>query len=156
MLGVLYLFFGAFPLVFETNHGFSLSQSGMSFLGLFVGMVIGILSDVLWRRNYARLQARAKTEETQPEWRLPPTVFGAWMLVVGLFGFAWTSFKDVSFVSFRTPECDVAISVGKRRHFCSFTRALLTMLHKFQVHWIGKFKGIASSLARADENPKFP
>jgi hypothetical protein len=56
LLGVLYLFFGvcpsnpstrvstkaltpsqAFPLVFGNNHGFNLWQTGLTFLGLFVG-----------------------------------------------------------------------------------------------------------------------
>lgn len=40
LLGILYLFFGAFPLVFEKNHGFTISQTGLTFLGLFVGMVL--------------------------------------------------------------------------------------------------------------------
>lgn len=38
LLGVLYLFFGAFELVFENNHHFNLWQTGLSFTGLFVGM----------------------------------------------------------------------------------------------------------------------
>lgn len=49
MLGVLYLFFGAFPLVFETNHGFTLSQVGLTFLGLFVGMIMGKYEFVIGR-----------------------------------------------------------------------------------------------------------
>ncbi|KAK0782553.1 hypothetical protein LTR75_014386, partial [Friedmanniomyces endolithicus] len=36
LLGILYLFFGAFPLVFENNHGFNEWQTGLSFLGIFV------------------------------------------------------------------------------------------------------------------------
>ena len=35
LLGILYLFFGAFPLVFGVNHGFELWQVGLSFLGIF-------------------------------------------------------------------------------------------------------------------------
>jgi hypothetical protein len=33
LLGILYLFFGAFPLVFQHNHGFTISQTGLAFLG---------------------------------------------------------------------------------------------------------------------------
>jgi hypothetical protein len=77
LLGILYLFFGAFQLVFETVYGLSLWQRGLCFLGLFVGMVLAILSDPIWRRNYARLErnyqkAHNKPDEFQPEWRLPP------------------------------------------------------------------------------------
>jgi hypothetical protein len=77
LLGVLYLFFGAFQLVFESVYGLSLWQRGLCFLGLFVGMVFAILSDPIWRRNYARQEgnyqeAANKPDEFQPEWRLPP------------------------------------------------------------------------------------
>ena len=37
--GVLYLFFGAFEVVFQENHNFQLWQVGLSFSGLLVGMV---------------------------------------------------------------------------------------------------------------------
>jgi hypothetical protein len=76
LLGILYLFFGAFQLVFLEVYGFSLWQRGLCFLGLFVGMVMAILSDPLWRRNYVRLERQYQqgnhVEEFQPEWRLPP------------------------------------------------------------------------------------
>ena len=47
LLGVLYIFFGAFELVFGNNHGFNLWQVGLSFLGMTVGMLIGICSNPL-------------------------------------------------------------------------------------------------------------
>lgn len=42
LLGILYLFFGAFPLVFANNHGFNLWQVGLTFLGLAIGILFGI------------------------------------------------------------------------------------------------------------------
>lgn len=79
LLGILYLFFGAFQLVFLEVYGFSLWQRGLCFLGLFVGMVMAILSDPLWRRNYIRLERQHQqgnhVEEFQPEWRLPPGMY---------------------------------------------------------------------------------
>jgi len=77
LLGILYLFFGAFQLIFEHVYGFLLWQRGLCFLGLFVGMVLAILSDPLWRRNYERLERnfQKKIEQSDdflPEWRLPP------------------------------------------------------------------------------------
>lgn len=41
----------AFPLVFGNNHGFNLWQTGLTFLGLFLGNVIGVSCDPFWRRN---------------------------------------------------------------------------------------------------------
>ena len=42
LLGVLYLFFGAFQIVFAKNHGFTLWQVGLSFTGLLVGELVAI------------------------------------------------------------------------------------------------------------------
>ncbi|KAF2641112.1 benomyl/methotrexate resistance protein [Massarina eburnea CBS 473.64] len=91
LLGILYLFFGAFPLVFQNNHGFTIWQTGLSFLGLFVGMITGISSDPLWRRVYGRL-VRQREEQggepggSEPEFRLPSTIVGAWVVPIAIFG----------------------------------------------------------------------
>ncbi|KAF2735896.1 MFS general substrate transporter [Polyplosphaeria fusca] len=94
LLGILYLFFGAFPLVFQNNHGFSISQTGCSFLGLLVGMLLGIASDPLWKSIYNRLVRKAEAQGggSEPEFRLPSTVFGAILVPIGLFGFGWTTY----------------------------------------------------------------
>jgi MFS family permease len=103
LLGILYLFFGAFPLVFEGNHGFTLSQTGLTFLGIFVGMVLGAATDPLWHRNYDRLikQRELATGEiggSEPEYRLPPSIAGAILVPIGLFVFAWTTYSSVHWV----------------------------------------------------------
>jgi hypothetical protein len=77
LLGILYLFFGAFPLIYERVYGWSLWQVGCSFLGLFVGMIGAVLTDPIWRRNYRQLvknhqQLVGEKGEYMPEWRLPP------------------------------------------------------------------------------------
>ena len=73
LLGILYLFFGAFPLIFENNHGFTESQTGLTFIGLLIGMLTGISCDPFWRRNYDRL-VRNNGGKSEPEFRLPPTI----------------------------------------------------------------------------------
>ncbi|KKZ68044.1 hypothetical protein EMCG_06254 [[Emmonsia] crescens] len=104
LLGILYLFFGAFQLVFSTLHGFTLSQIGLSFMGLFVGMMFAISSDPLWRKNYARLVHKRETKvgkigEYEPEWRLPPAIAGAPLVSIGIFIFAWTIYRDVHWIA---------------------------------------------------------
>jgi hypothetical protein len=94
-----YLCFGAFPLIFEDNYGFTLSQTGMSFLGLFVGLVLGTSCDPIWRRNYRRLVRKnalrlealgelkpGEEPSTEPEWRLPPTIAAGVIVPAALFG----------------------------------------------------------------------
>lgn len=77
LLGILYLFFGAFSIVFTTVYGYELWQVGLSFLGILVGMIMAISMDPVWRWNYDRLETNYKekageTDEIMPEWRLPP------------------------------------------------------------------------------------
>lgn len=112
LLGILYLFFGAFPLVFEGNHGFTLSQTGLAFLGIFVGMVLGSMTDPLWHRNYSRLirQREAATGEiggSEPEYRLPPAIAGGFLVPAGLFLFA-VSYPSPSFLCVTNPYVPLA------------------------------------------------
>ena len=79
ILGIVYLFFGAFNVVFTENYGFMLWQLGLTFLGLLVGMLCGAACGPIVQRNYLRLikQREAATGEIgvyEPEFRLPPAV----------------------------------------------------------------------------------
>lgn len=103
LLGILYLFFSAFPLVFGTNHGFTLSQTGMAFLGILVGMLIGILTDPLWRKNHEKLVTRrwyatGEIGGSEPEYRLPPAIAGGIVVPVGLFLFGWTTYTSIHWI----------------------------------------------------------
>ncbi|KAF2719200.1 MFS general substrate transporter [Polychaeton citri CBS 116435] len=97
LLGVLYLFFGAIPLVMERNHGFNLWQSGLSFLGICVGQLIAVSCDPLWKRNYQRLVYK-NGGVSEPEFRLPPTILGAIIVPISLFGFGWTTYPWVHWI----------------------------------------------------------
>jgi len=103
LLGILYLFFGAFPLVFQNNHGFSISQTGLAFLGLLVGMLTGISTDPIWRNMYGRLVRQNREQGggpggSEPEFRLPSTILGAWVVPIALFGFGWTTYSSVHWI----------------------------------------------------------
>lgn len=88
LLGVLYLFFGAFDVVFTANHGFSISQVGLTFMGIFVGMIAGIATDPFWHKIYIRLvrnreAAGGEPGGSEPEYRLPPAILGAVLVTIG-------------------------------------------------------------------------
>ena len=90
LLGVLYLFFGAFEVVFTDNHNFQLWQVGMSFSGLLVGQLLAIATDHLWHNNYLRLVTNrekygGEPGGSEPEYRLPPAIAGGFIVPVGLF-----------------------------------------------------------------------
>ncbi|PTU20132.1 hypothetical protein P175DRAFT_0438908 [Aspergillus ochraceoroseus IBT 24754] len=104
LLGILYLFFGAFQLVFSNVYGMELYQRGLAFLGLFVGMLFAIFSDPFWRRVYAKLEANHENavgivaDDFQPEWRLPAAIAGGPLVTIGLFIFAWSIYPHVHWI----------------------------------------------------------
>lgn len=103
LLGILYLFFGAFPLVFQSNHGFNLWQIGLTFLGLLVGMMLATFTFPLWNRIRQRLIEKREQETgikgaTEPEYRLPSVMFGALLVPIGLFWFGWTTYASVHWI----------------------------------------------------------
>ncbi|KAF2814504.1 MFS general substrate transporter [Mytilinidion resinicola] len=103
LLGVLYLFFGAFGLVFRENHGFKLWQVGLTFLGITVGMILGSASNPFWNKNYMRLLKKHEEEHgekggSEPEYRLPPAIGGSPLVVIGLLWFGWTTYSSVHWI----------------------------------------------------------
>lgn len=76
LLGILYLFFNAYPLVFEGNHGFSLQQTGLTFLGIGIGEIIGAACTPIFSRIYAK-QSKEHGGKAPPEARLVIGMVGA-------------------------------------------------------------------------------
>ena len=103
LLGTLYLFFGAFPLVFRNVYGFNLWQSGLTFMGILAGMIMAAFLDPVWNRVRGRLN-RQLAEETgveggsEPEFRLPPAIVGAVITPIGIFMFGWSCFPWVHWI----------------------------------------------------------
>jgi hypothetical protein len=95
ILGLLYILFNGFPIVFRGNHGFNLQQAGLSFLGIGVGIVAGVLSQPIWRRLYERDCARSADGKAPPESRLYSGMLGAILCPLSLFLFAGTSMGSV-------------------------------------------------------------
>ncbi|KAK9779032.1 putative Major facilitator superfamily domain-containing protein [Seiridium cardinale] len=97
LLGILYLFFGAFGVIFGSVYSFNLWQTGLAFLGIFTGMIAASATDPIWRRMHDRLLAQ-NDGISEPEFRLPPAVAGAVLVPVGLFWFAWSAYPWVHWI----------------------------------------------------------
>lgn len=97
LLGILYLFFVAFPIVFE-RHGFNLQEIGLSFLGIGIGMIMAVLSMPLWARHYTNLVKNKGNGVAEPEFRLPVAMVGAVLLPIGMFWFAFTTYPSVHWI----------------------------------------------------------
>ncbi|KAK5661949.1 hypothetical protein OQA88_10059 [Cercophora sp. LCS_1] len=96
LLGLLYLFFGAFPLIFSTNHGFNLWQVGLSFMGLLISIPLAALTSPIWVRVRNRLAEKRGREE--PEDQLPMVIVAAPLITGGLFWFGFTTYPSIHWI----------------------------------------------------------
>ena len=76
LYGTLYMLFGAFPIVFQEHRGWSQGIGGLSFMGVAVGMAIGVVYSILDNNRYANVEKK-HNGEAPPEARLPPAMTGA-------------------------------------------------------------------------------
>lgn len=96
--GTLYLTFGAFPIVFEIHKGWSQGIAGLSFLGVMVGMIAGILYYLYDNKRYLRAAAASPGGFAPPEARIPPNIVGSVFLPISLIWFAWTNGNNVHWI----------------------------------------------------------
>ena len=99
IFGVVYLFNESFPLVFgsEEGHGFNTGQTGLTFLGIAIGALIAACFYPLQERYYLRRVAENNGKGV-PEARMGQTRFGAFLLPISLFWFAWTSYRSIHWI----------------------------------------------------------
>ncbi|KAF2089142.1 MFS general substrate transporter [Saccharata proteae CBS 121410] len=95
--GIVYLFNEAFPLVFADGHGFNTGEWGLAFLGVCLGAVLAAFFHPLQERYYLRRVAENDGKGV-PEARMYAARYGAFLLPISLFWFAWTSFPSVHWI----------------------------------------------------------
>jgi hypothetical protein len=97
--GILYMMFGAFPIVYEEERGWSVGIGGLAFVGIAVGFIFAVIYCLWDNRRYSKLSDAAAGHPVPPEARLPPAIIGAFALPIGLFWFAWTNYPSVHFMA---------------------------------------------------------
>jgi len=92
--GYLYLMFTTITTVFEEKYSFSPNIVGLTFIGIGVGMIIGvIIFGVISDRRLKK--AQADEMEMKPEYRLHIMIPGGFCIPIGLFMYGWTAEKHV-------------------------------------------------------------
>ena len=84
--GLLYLNLTAYALVFQGVYGFSLGVSGIPYMALIVGVMIGFICIVALNGSYVK-KLEANNNIPVPEWRLPIAMVGGIVFAAGLFWF---------------------------------------------------------------------
>lgn len=88
--GTLYMLFGAFPIVFQQERGWSPGIGGLAFVGVLVGFAIAVLWTI-FVENPRYTRKNDAEGWLPPEQRLVPALIGGLLLPIGLFAFAWTA-----------------------------------------------------------------
>ena len=106
--GYLYLLFTTFTLVFEETYHFSSGSVGLTFMGLGVGSLSGLVifawySDRTLKKRTAEADVIAAAAGQQsagmkPEYRLPPLIPGSALIPMGLLIYGWTAKYHVHWI----------------------------------------------------------
>jgi MFS family permease len=124
---ILYLQFGAIPLVFRVTHNFDLQQTGAVFAAVMVG---GIISTVLsiYQEKLALRYFPDKVSAT-PEGRLFFACVESALMPIGLFWFGWTSYSDIHWI---VPAIAVAVAtMGIFSIYLATFNYLADIYHKY-------------------------
>jgi len=99
ILGILYLAFQAFPIIFGEVHSFNMQMTGLTFLGIGLGMVIAIPIGI-YVNNGVLARAKARGLAQLPvEDRLILSQFGAILVPLGLYILAFTTYRQVHWIA---------------------------------------------------------
>ena len=95
IFGLIFLLFTTFPAVFEATYGFRPGISGLSYLGLGLGMAVGVIffSKLSDRATGQRLDGTAR-----PERRLLLMIFASPILPISFFWYGWSAFSETHWI----------------------------------------------------------
>ena len=88
----LYLCFTTFPIVFQEVYHFSEGISGLAYLGLGIGSMVG-LAFIGKYSDPIVVKMTAKSGERKPEYRLPLMIIAHLFIPIGLFWYGWSADK---------------------------------------------------------------
>ncbi|KAG4413274.1 hypothetical protein IFR04_013593 [Cadophora malorum] len=96
--GLLYLLFTTFTTVFTGIYAFDTGSVGLTFLGLGVGSILGVVviggtSDKIYKYYKAK-----NNNEGKPEYRLPALMWCSMFVPVGLFWYGWSAQAHVHYI----------------------------------------------------------
>lgn len=89
--GYLYLLFTTLTLVFEDNYGFNQGTVGLTFLGIGIGSLLGLLIFGIMSDKIVKHLSAKNNGVMKPEYRLPPLIPGSMAIPIGLFLYGWTA-----------------------------------------------------------------
>ncbi|TVY32820.1 MFS transporter [Lachnellula subtilissima] len=94
VFGLLFMLFTTFPTVFEEQYHFSAGVSGLSYLGVGLGMAVSLAA---FATVSDKLQ-KALGDSPKPEGRLKPMIWVMPAVPVGIFWYGWAADKQTHWI----------------------------------------------------------
>lgn len=96
--GYLYLLFTTLPMVFQNYFGFGTGAVGLTYLGIGIGLLLGmVVFGAMSDRTLKRL-ARRCDGVMKPEFRLPMLIPASLLTPVGLFWYGWSAERQLHWI----------------------------------------------------------
>ncbi|KAK9336302.1 hypothetical protein LIPSTDRAFT_52197 [Lipomyces starkeyi NRRL Y-11557] len=95
--GLLYMFFFAYPVVFSEGKKMNLGPTGLMFIPIAVGVLVSTFLAPFVNRHYVHISGKYNGFPP-PEVRLIPMMISCWLVPIGLYIFAWTSYPRLIWV----------------------------------------------------------
>jgi MFS family permease len=95
--GNLYLMLTTISTVFEATYGFTTGTSGLAYIGLGLGNIIGLIIYSATSDRYLQ-QRSAKGFQLRPEDRLPLMLSSCPIIAVGMFWYGWSAQAETHWI----------------------------------------------------------
>jgi multidrug resistance protein len=97
LYGLLYMFFVAYPIVYQEGKGYTPGITGLMFIPIALGVLCSAACAPLVNKHYMKLSNK-HNGSPPAEVRLIPMMVSCWFIPIGLFIFAWTSYPHLIWV----------------------------------------------------------
>lgn len=105
IFAVLFGFFEAYPIIFRGVYRMDMGVSGLTFIGVGVGLLLGVVGNVILnmakssKKKKIALETREEPAWEAPESQLLIVQIGSCFLPVALFWLAWTSRRSIHWIA---------------------------------------------------------
>lgn len=107
LYGLLYMFFVAYPIIYQQGKGYSAGITGLMFIPIALGVLCSAACAPLVNNHYLSL-CKKHNGSPPAEVRLVPMMVSCWFIPIGLFIFAWSSYPHLSWAG----PCIAGFPVG--------------------------------------------
>ncbi|KAL2289330.1 hypothetical protein FJTKL_02333 [Diaporthe vaccinii] len=137
LFGLFYLIISTFPTVFGDVYHQSLGISGLNYISLGVGYIVGAQANAhVTDRLYKHLKAKRTDNKGLPEFRIPTMFVGSAIVPVGLFWYGWSVQARLHWIM---PNAGIAV----------FSAGSIVCLQCMQAYIIDSYSRFAASAMAA-------